>query len=242
MGAQTVKLMEKVICETTAEQYMVEVSGPKIEKMEKTIQKTQEDVKNALDRPLTLGEEAISSFISKIEGPVKRIITQTKCALPDTESFEIRIADAVRDAAKAGIAAATLKIEVHHSVRLEEDTKERMERNERRLESICKSFHVKPLEFWERLLLKVETGIIAAAILTAAICIPAHQKSAEHWGMRYYRVCNDPRQNDEQLLSRKETAFSDVVESFRQGNESRRQMKAFIRENEQRLNRLRAKR
>ena len=217
---------------------MVEVTGPKIEKMEEHLQKTQQDVKNALERPVELGEEAVSSFIAEIEGPIRQMIARTKCALPDTQSLEERIADAVKAAAKAGIAETTLNIEIHHSVRLEEDTKERMERNERRLESISKSFHVKPMEFWERLLLMVETGIIAAAILTAAICIPAHKESAEHWGMRYYRVCNDPCQNDEQLLSRKEVAFADVVESFRQGNESRRQMKAYIRENEQKLKRL----
>jgi len=217
---------------------MVEVAGPKIEKMEESLRETQKDVKTALERPLELGEEAVSSFLSEIEGPVKQMIAQTRCALPDTQSLEERIADAARTAAKAGIAETTLNIEVHHSVRLEEDTKQRMERNERRLESISKSFHVKPMEFWERLLLMVETGIIAAAILTAAICIPAHKESAEHWGMRYYRVCNDPCQNDEQLLSRKEVAFADVVESFRQGNESRRQMKAYIRENEQKLKRL----
>ena len=217
---------------------MVEVAGPKIEKMEESLRETQKDVNTALERPLELGEEAVSSFLSEIEGPVKQMIAQTRCALPDTQSLEERIADAARTAAKAGIAETTLNIEVHHSVRLEKDTKQRMERNERRLESISKSFHVKPMEFWERLLLMVETGIIAAAILTAAICIPAHKESAEHWGMRYYRVCNDPCQNDEQLLSRKEVAFADVVESFRQGNESRRQMKAYIRENEQKLKRL----
>ena len=217
---------------------MVEVAGPKIEKMEEHLQKTQQDVKTALERPVELGEEAVSSFIAEIEGPVKQMIARTKCALPDTQSLVERIADAARAAAKAGIAETTLNIEVHHSVRLEEDTKQRMERNERRLESISKSFHVKPMEFWERLLLMVETGVIAAAILTAAICIPVHKNSAEHWGMRYYRVCNDPCQNDEQLLSRKEVAFCDVVESFRQGSESRRQMKAYIRENEQRLKRI----
>ena len=217
---------------------MVEVAGPKIEKMEESLRETQKDVKTALERPVELGEEAVSSFIAEIEGPVKQMIARTKCALPDTQSLVERIADAVKAAAKAGIAETTLNIEIHHSVRLEEDTKERMERNERRLESISKSFHVKPMEFWERLLLMVETGIIAAAILTAAICIPAHKESAEHWGMRYYRVCNDPCQNDEQLLSRKEVAFADVVERFRQGNESRRQMKAYIRENEQKLKRL----
>ena len=217
---------------------MVEVAGPKIEKMEESLRETQKDVKTALERPVELGEEAVSSFIAEIEGPVKQMIARTKCALPDTQSLVERIADAVKAAAKAGIAETTLNIEIHHSVRLEEDTKERMERNERRLEDISKSFHVKPLEFWERLLLMVETGVIAAAILTAAICIPAHKESAEHWGMRYYRVCNDPCQNDEQLLSRKEVAFADVVESFRQGNESRRQMKAYIRENEQKLKRL----
>lgn len=217
---------------------MVEVAGPKIEKMEESLRETQKDVKTALERPVELGEEAVFSFIAEIEGPVKQMIARAKCALPDTQSLVERIADAVKAAAKAGIAETTLNIEIHHSVRLEEDTKQRMERNERRLEDISKSFHVKPLEFWERLLLMVETGVIAAAILTAAICIPAHKESAEHWGMRYYRVCNDPCQNDEQLLSRKEVAFADVVESFRQGNESRRQMKAYIRENEQKLKRL----
>lgn len=221
---------------------MVEVAGPKIVKIEETLQQTQKDVNNTLNRPLTLGEDAVSSFISRIEGPVKRIIAQTKCSLPNTQSLEERIAGAVMDAAKAGIAETKLEIEVHHSVRLEEDTKKRMEQNELRLESISKSFHVKPLEFWERLLLKVETGIIAIVVLTAVVWIPIRLDSPERWGARYYRVCNDPCQNDEQLLSRKEVAFSDVVESFHQGNESRRQMKALIRENEQHLKRLRAKR
>ena len=114
------------------------------------------------------------------------------------------------------------------SNQLEEATKERLDRKERRLENISKSFSDKPLEFWERVLLKIVTGIIAVVTLTAAIWIPIQLDSPERWGMRYYRGCNDPCQNDESLLSRKEAAFSDVMENFRQGKESRRQMKAFI--------------
>ena len=121
---------------------MVEVAGPKIEKMEESLRETHKDVKTALERPVELGEEAVSSFISEIEGPVRQRIARTKCALPDTQSLVERIADAAKAAAKAGIAETTLNIEIHHSVRLEEDTKQRMERNERHLESISKSFHV----------------------------------------------------------------------------------------------------
>ena len=57
MGASTVEPMGKVICETTAEQYMVEVAGPKIEKMEESLRKTQKDVNAALERPLELGKK-----------------------------------------------------------------------------------------------------------------------------------------------------------------------------------------
>ena len=217
---------------------MVEVTGPKIEKMEEHLQKTQQDVKTALERPVELGEEAVSSFIAEIEGPVKQMIARTKCALPDTQSLVERIADAVKAAAKAGIAETTLNIEIHHSVRLEEDTKERMERNERRLESISKSFHVKPMEFWERLLLMVETGIIAAAILTAAICIPVHKNSAEHWGKRYHAVCNHPLQKNETILSHRGDAYELVLAFFDKGGDEREKMKAHIREQEQKLKRL----
>ena len=240
---------------------MVEVAGPKIEKMEEHLQQTQKDVKTALDRPLELGEEAVSSFIAEIEGPVKQMIARTKCALPDTRSLVERIADAVKAAAKAGIAETTLNIEIHHSVRLEEDTKERMERNERRLEDISsvrleedtkermernerrledisKSFHVKPLEFWERLLLMVETGVIAAAILTAAICIPVHKNSAEHWGKRYHAVCNHPLQQNETILSHRGDAYELVLAFFDKGGDEREKMKAHIREQEQKLKRL----
>ena len=217
---------------------MVEVAGPKIEKMEEHLQQTQKDVKTALDRPLELGEEAVSSFIAEIEGPVKQMIARTKCALPDTRSLVERIADAVKAAAKAGIAETTLNIEVYHSVRLEEDTKQRMERNERRLEDISKSFHVKPLEFWERLLLMVETGVIAAAILTAAICIPVHKNSAEHWGKRYHAVCNHPLQKNETILSHRGDAYELVLAFFEKGGDEREKMKAHIREQEQKLKRL----
>ena len=127
MGASTVEPMGKVICETTAEQYMVEVAGPKIEKMEESLRKTQKDVNAALERPLELGEEAVSSFIARIDAPIRQMVTQTKCAMPDTASLEARIADAVKDAARAGIAETTLNIEVHHSVQLEESTKERLD-------------------------------------------------------------------------------------------------------------------
>ena len=217
---------------------MVEVAGPKIEKMEESLQQTQKDVKTALERPVELGEEAVSSFIAEIEGPVKQMIARAKCALPDTRSLEERIADAVKAAAKAGIAETTLNIEIHHSVRLEEDTKERMERNERHLESISKSFHVKPLEFWERLLLMVETGVIAAAILTAAICIPVHKNSAEHWGKRYHAVCNHPLQKNETILSHRGDAYELVLAFFEKGGDEREKMKAHIREQEQKLKRL----
>ena len=161
-----------------------------------------------------------SSFIARIDAPIRQMVTQTKCAMPDTASLEARIADAVKDAARAGIAETTLNIEVHHSVQLEEATKERLDRKERRLENINKSFSDKPMEFWKRVLLKIETGIIAVVALTAAIWIPIQLDSPERWGMRYYRVCNDPCQNDVSLLSRKEAAFSDVMESFRQGKEA----------------------
>ena len=52
------------------EQYMVEVAGPKIEKMEESLRKTQKDVNAALERPLELGEEAVSSFIAQIDAPI----------------------------------------------------------------------------------------------------------------------------------------------------------------------------
>lgn len=217
---------------------MVEVAGPKIEKMEESLRETQKDVKTALERPVELGEEAVSSFIAEIEGPIRQMIARTKCALPDTQSLEVRIADAARAAAKAGIAETTLNIEIHHSVQLEEDTKQRMERNEWRLESISKSFHVKPLEFWERLLLMVETGVIAAAILTAAICIPVHKNSAEHWGKRYHAVCNHPLQQNETILSHRGDAYELVLAFFDKGGDEREKMKAHIREQEQKLKRL----
>ena len=91
-----------------------------------------------------------SSFIARIDAPIRQMVTQTKCAMPDTASLEARIADAVKDAARAGIAETTLNIEVHHSVQLEEATKERLDRKERRLENINKSFSDKPMEFWKR--------------------------------------------------------------------------------------------
>lgn len=228
-----------IITETTAEQYFVDVLTPQIDKIQEDYSGIQQNVSNALERPVMLGEKAVFSFIADIKKPIEKMISNTKCDLPDTESLEIRIADAVREAAKAGIAEIPLRVEVHHSVLLEGDTKERMERNERRLESISKGLDIKPLTFWERLLLKVETGIIAAVALTAIICIPIQLNSPEHWGMRYYKVCNDIIQTDENLLSRKDVAFADVIDSFRQGKESRRQMKAYIRENEFRLLRLR---
>ena len=91
-----------------------------------------------------------SSSIARIDAPIRQMVTQTKCAMPDTASLEARIADAVKDAARAGIAETTLNIEVHHSVQLEESTKERLDRKERRLENINKSFSDKPMEFWKR--------------------------------------------------------------------------------------------
>ena len=88
-------------------------------------------------------------------------------------------------------------------------------------------------------MLKVETGVIAAVVLTAAIWIPIQLNSPEHWGMRYHKVCNDPIQNDEGLLSRRDVAFADVFNMFGKNKESKQMMKAYIRENEQRLLRLR---
>ena len=228
-----------IITETTAEQYFVDVLKPQIDEIREDYAGIRQDVSNALERPVMLGEKAIFSFIADIKKPMEKMISNTKCDLPDTESLEIRIADAVREAAKAGIAETPLRVEVHHSVLLEGDTKERMERNERRLESISKGLDIKPLTFWERLLLKVETGIIAAVALTAIICIPIQLNSPEHWGMRYHKVCNDPIQNDEGLISRREVAFADVVYMFGKNKESKQMMKAYIRENEQRLLRLR---
>ncbi len=52
-----------------------------------------------------------SSFIARIDAPIRQMVTQTKCAMPDTASLEARIADAVKDAARAGIAETTLNIE-----------------------------------------------------------------------------------------------------------------------------------
>ena len=228
-----------IITETTAEQYFVEVLTPQIDKIGQDYASIQQEVNSALERPVTLGKEAISSFIAEIKKPMEKMISSTKCELPDTESLEIRISDAVKEAAKAGIAETTLNIEVHHSVQLEEATKERMDLNERRLESISKAIDIKPLTFWERLMLKVETGVIAAVVLTAAIWIPIQLNSPEHWGMRYHKVCNDPIQNDEGLLSRRDVAFADVFNMFGKNKESKQMMKAYIRENEQRLLRLR---
>lgn len=52
--------------------------------------------------------------------------------------------------------------------------------------------------------------------------------TTEHWGMRYYKVCNDPIQNGEGLISRREVAFADVVYMFGKNKESKQMMKAYI--------------
>ncbi|MBQ9462332.1 MAG: hypothetical protein IJU68_01580 [Bacteroidales bacterium] len=84
-----------IITETTAEQYFVEVLTPQIDKKSKDYVSIQQNVSDALERPVTLGEKAVSSFIAAITKPMEKMVSSTKCDLPDTESLEIRIADVV---------------------------------------------------------------------------------------------------------------------------------------------------
>ena len=140
-----------------------------------------------------------------------------------------------RKAITERVAALPLTARTEHTMKLEDETKEKLSAVADELERIRKMLDVHPRSWRETLWMKFSRGVSLTLLATLAISAALYFNSATYWGKRYYKVCHHPKQQNEVILSHKGDAYEFTMEMFEHSKESKRRFKSHIREQEQTL-------
>lgn len=191
-------------------------------------------------RQLEQRAEAPSSFQPEIVDAIAdsiatRIADTCRLVKPDLSGVE----EVIKKAAEAGVCHALSK----YPIRIETETTHKWSESQEnkissfmdkadRLVGLVSETKITPWKRWLRNGAAIACPVI---ILLFACAIILYTDSPQYWGKRYYQVCNHPLQRNEKLLEHKQDAYENVVYFFDNGRENKRRMKAYIREQEQRL-------
>lgn len=133
-----------------------------------------------------------------------------------------------------------------HSIRIEttcthewsESQEKKLDELMNRADRLMNKVQETKISPWKRWLRDGMAAACPFVVILFCVAIGIYTHSPQYWGKRYYAVCNHPRQDNKGLIEHKDVAYEDVVHIFEAGKESKKRMKAFIREQEQRLERM----
>ena len=151
----------------------------------------------------------------------------------------------VGEAIKKATAASVSQVLTKHSIRIETTcTHEWSESQENKISALMdkadklvglvSETKITPWKRWLRNGAAIACPVVTLLFIFAIIL---YTDSPEYWGKRYYQVCNHPLQQKEFLLSHRSDAYESVIAFFDAGGNEKKKMKAFIRGEEQHLNR-----
>lgn len=195
-------------------------------------------------------EERVRQLEQRAEAPFS---FQPETVDAITESIATRVADAcrlvkpdlsgvdeiIRKAAEAGVCQALskrpLRIETETTHRWSESQENKISALMDKADKLVGLVSETKITPWKRWLRNGAAIACPVVILLFILTIILYTDSPQYWGNRYYQVCNHPLQTNEKLLEHKQDAYENVVYFFDNGRENKRRMKAYIREQEQRL-------
>lgn len=151
------------------------------------------------------------------------------------------VGEAIKKATEASVSQVLTK----HSIRIETTcTHEWSESQENKISALMdkadklvglvSETKITPWKRWLRNGAAIACPVVTLLFIFAIIL---YTDSPEYWGKRYYQVCNHPLQQKEFLLSHRSDAYESVIAFFDAGGNEKKKMKAFIRGEEQHLNR-----
>lgn len=181
-----------------------------------------------------ISPDTVQAMSDTIATQVLRII-ENECVLPDPDLTGVE--ESIKQAAEAGVIHAL----DHHTIRIENKTvhtlPDSLQTSMDSLKVLLKKNIETGIVGWKR---KVqEWAVWGCCVLIAGIIIVGiiFFNSPQYWGTRYYKVCNHPLQQNEKLVERQYCAYEDVIHIFDNGRKDKKQMKAYIRSQEQQLKR-----
>lgn len=192
--------------------------------------------------------ERVSRLEQMAETPAPAAVPQeTIDSITQTVSTQLKnslagVGEAIKKATEAGVSQVLTK----HSIRIETTcTHEWSESQENKISALMdkadklvglvSETKITPWKRWLRNGAAIACPVVTLLFIFAIIL---YTDSPEHWGKRYYQVCNHPLQQKEFLLSHRSDAYESVIAFFDAGGNEKKKMKAFIRGEEQYLKRL----
>ena len=191
--------------------------------------------------------ERVSRLEQMAETPAPAAVPQeTIDSITLTVSTQLKnslagVGEAIKKATEAGVSQVLTK----HSIRIEttcthewsESQEKKLDELMNRADRLMNKVQETKISPWKRWLREGMAAACPFVIILFGVTIGIYTHSPQYWGKRYYAVCNHPRQDNKGLIEHKDVAYEDVVHIFEVGKESKKRMKAFIREQEQRLKR-----
>ncbi len=191
--------------------------------------------------------ERVSRLEQMAETPAPAAVPQeTIDSITLTVSTQLKnslagVGEAIKKATEASVSQVLTK----HSIRIETTcTHEWSESQENKISALMdkadklvglvSETKITPWKRWLRNGAAIACPVVTLLFIFAIIL---YTDSPEYWGKRYYQVCNHPLQQKEFLLSHRSDAYESVIAFFDAGGNEKKKMKAFIRGEEQHLNR-----
>ncbi|MBP3256813.1 MAG: hypothetical protein J6M23_02280 [Bacteroidales bacterium] len=179
--------------------------------------------------------EMQESVANAIAAQVMEQIEDCELPAPDISGLKERI----EQFASMGFAKA---VETY-KIRIETDCVHRLDSvHERKLNEAVNTLEwavnkldetkIAPWRIWLR---DLAAWLFIPLAITFAVVIGVNQNSVEHWGKRYYAVCNHRLQQNETILAHRGDAYEFVLAFFNKGGDEKEKMKVHIREQEQNL-------
>lgn len=191
--------------------------------------------------------ERVSRLEQMAETPAPAAVPQeTIDSITLTVSTQLKnslagVGEAIKKATEASVSQVLTK----HSIRIETTcTHEWSESQENKISALMdkadklvglvSETKITPWKRWLRNGAAIACPVVTLLFIFAIIL---YTDSPEYWGKRYYQVCNHPLQQKEFLLSHRSDAYESVIAFLDAGGNEKKKMKAFIRGEEQHLNR-----